>query len=587
MDYRKAISEYLATQVETDPAALRGLLELPPKPELGDYAFPCFSLAKVFRQAPPRIAAELKSKLETAGLPDFLRAIEVQGGYLNFFLRSEHFIRSLLGEVLASDGDFASYCDPRSREEDHTIVIDYSSPNIAKPFHVGHGFTTVIGAALARIYRKAGFEVVRVNHLGDYGTQFGKLIVAYERWGDPAALEKSAIDELLRIYVLFHQEAEKDPSLEEEARLRFRKLEEGAAREKELFEKFREISIREFNRTYRRIGVDFDSWNGESFYSDKIPEIIDLLRARHLLEESEGAQVVRLEEEGLPPCLILKSDGTTIYASRDLAAALFRYRNYHFAKNMYVVGLPQSLHFKQVFAVLKRMGYAFADRCEHVGFGTVKFGQEHFSTRNGNVVTLEDLLDETVSKTRAIMEKNARERGRALSEEKLSELSEKVGVAAVLYQYLKSGRERDILFSWEEMLDFEGDTAPYLQYTGARAHSVLRQAGKDAERSDAAEFAFLEGSAAEADDSWTLDLLKSFVAYRESLPQALKQNEPFLVARALNQMCRSYNRFYTNCKILTAEDPRQRELRLLLTKAFWKVLKEGLAVLGIEAVEQM
>ncbi len=585
MDYRKYLSDFLSDILEMDKENTYGLLEIPPRSEMGDYAFPCFSLAKVLRKSPNLIAEDLKVEMLKKVDSKVIDKIETAGAYLNFYLNKTSVAEDVLTSVMKSNFDYGKY---RASEEDETVIIEYSSPNIAKPFHVGHGFSTVIGAALARIYGFAGYNVVRMNHLGDYGTQFGKLIVAYEKYGNEDELLKSPIDELLRVYVLFHQKLEEEPELETEARERFRKLEAGEKKERELFEKFRDISLAEFKRIYNRLGVDFDNWNGESFYSDKIDEIVDILNEKNLLEESEGALVVRLDELGLPPCLIKKSDGTTIYASRDLASALYRYRTYNFAKNIYVVGLPQSLHFKQVFAVLDKMGFDFAKNCEFVGFGLVKFGDGHFSTRNGNVITLEELLDETLAKTRDIMKKNAEARGSAFAEDELDEISEKIAVAAVLYQYIKNGRERDIMFSWEEMLDFDGDSAPYLQYSGARAHSILRQAGIDSDSSeDISSYFDNEDFVETVSSDFAIDLLKSIIAYKDSIKSALKQNEPFLLARALNNLCRAFNRFYTNCHILNESNVEVRKARLYLTKCFFKILKEGLALLGIEAVERM
>lgn len=585
MEYRAYISDLISKHIDLDKEDIYGLIEIPPQSEMGDYSFPCFSLAKIMRKSPALIASELKEQISSEIDNEIIVKVDVIAAYLNFYLNKENFAQNILTDVIASNFDYAKY---RQSEDKETVLIEYSSPNIAKPFHVGHGFSTVIGAALSRLYSFAGYDVVRMNHLGDYGTQFGKLIVAYEKFGNEEALQKSPIDELLRVYVLFHQECENNPELEKEARERFRKLEAGEEREKNLFEKFREISLQEFKRIYERIGVDFDNWNGESFYSDKIDEIVRLLKDKSLLELSDGAQIVRLDDLKLPPCLIKKSDGTTIYASRDLASALYRYRTYHFAKNIYVVGLPQSLHFKQVFAVLKKMGFDFADKCEYVGFGLVKFGEGNFSTRNGNVITLEDLLDETLSKTREIMINNAKARGDQFTETELDSISEKIAVAAVLYQYLKNGRERDIIFSWEEMLDFDGDTAPYLQYSGARAHSILRQANIDSDTSEHIANKFNDEEFKNSfGDAYSIDVIKAILTYKDSIKQAIKQNEPFIVARALNNLCRSFNRFYTNCRILNEHNQSVKEARLYLTKSFWKVLKEGLSLLGIEAVEKM
>lgn len=573
-DYRIELAEHLARLSALERDEILPLLEVPPQPQLGDFAFPCFKLAKRLRQAPPQIARTLAAGFEPK--PAFLDRVEVVGAYLNFFLDARRCCATLVAEMLAAAGRWMASDEGGGA----VVLVDYSSPNIAKPFHVGHAFTTFLGESIKRIYAHLGYRSLGLNHLGDYGTQFGKLIVAYGLWGDPAALRENAIKELTRIYVKFHAEAEARPELEEEARARFRLLEQGHAEEVALWEEFREVSLKEFMRVYERLDVSFDSFNGESFYMDKIADVVELLSAKGLLEESEGAQVVRLDEEKLPPCIILKSDGSSIYASRDLAAVLYRARTWNFRKNIYVVGIPQSMHFKQVFAVLRKAGLPCAEDCLHVGFGTVKFPSVKMSTRTGDVILLEDLLDEAVGKTRAIVAQNALDRGLALDAGEIDAIAERIGVAAVQFTFLKNGRERDIVFTWEDMLDFEGETAPYLLYAYARSRSILRKA----------EAAGIE--AAEADlgllgEEAEFALVKCLAELPGAVRAAAESCEPSLLSRQLILAARAFNKFYANCKILGLESPPLRAARLKLCEAFGGVLKEGLSLLGIRSVERM
>ncbi len=589
MNYKLLLAKAIKPYAEMDEETILNCLEAPPKMELGDAAFPCFNLAKTWYKAPQMIAADLASKLQ-ANLPEFISEIKVQGPYLNFFFDRKHFLYSNLHTINQEQTKYG--CTDLGK--DKTVLLEYSSPNIAKPFHVGHAFTTILGASLARLYETQSYNVVRLNHLGDYGTQFGKLIVAYEKWGDEAALEQNPINELLRIYVKFHQEAKLDSTLDTEARLRFKNLELGKEYETKLWQRFKDLSLVEFNRIYKRLHVDFDCWNGESFYSDLIPAVVQDLRDKHLLEESEGAQVVRLDEENLPPCLVLKSDGTTIYASRDLAAIMYRYKRWHFAKNIYVVGTPQALHFKQVFAVLKKAGYEFADNCVHVGFGLVKFPDAKFSTREGKVVLLEDLLNEAVNKTKEIIEANNANRADKMSDEEIADTAEKIGVSAIMYIFQKSGRERDIVFDWKEILSFEGESGPYLQYTYARAKSILRKAfdlnltDKVLESDQGSKLLTLtlEDFSNFAVDESAYALVKELSKYKEVLQSAIQQNEPFVLTRSLNNICRAFNRFYTNNHILTAE-AEQKQILLAICQATCQVLENGFKLLGLAKIERM
>lgn len=579
MDYRALTVSYLAEALDLDRAELDSYIEVPPQEDMGDYAVPCFRYAKTMRMAPQKIAESFSEKL--SDLPDFISEVRNSGGYLNLFLERETYCSDMIREALEQGPEFASSESGAGKK----ILVEYSSPNIAKPFHVGHAFSTFLGDVLARMFTHQGYDVERLNHLGDYGTQFGKLIVAYDRWGDEEALEKTPIAELLRIYVKFHKAAELEPSLDDEARARFKALEDGSEHELALWQRFRDLSLEEFGRIYKRLDVSFDSNKGEAFYSDKIPAVVEDLEKKGLLTDSEGAKVVMLEEEEIPPCIVLKSDGSTIYATRDLAAAIYRYNTYHFDRNIYVVGLPQSLHFRQVFAVLKKAGYEWADRCVHVGFGLVKFpadqqGGKTLSTRSGNVIYLEDLLDEAVAKTKAIIEENNKTRRDPMDEAQIEETANAIGLAAIRYTFLRSGRERDIIFDWDEILDFEGDSAPYMQYAYARARSILR-------RSEIADEVLEQASYKGLKSDSEFSLCREMDRIREALVQATENYEPSILARQTMSLCRAFSRFYNQMPILQAEDEAVKLSRLALCKAFASVLKTALGLLGITTVERM
>lgn len=577
MDYKGNIASKISEATGVERAEIITLMEVPPQKELGDYAFPCYYLSKMLRKAPAIIASELSNdkRLEAS----WLFEVKANGPYVNFFIERGHFAQTILSEVLSEGLNYGASDEGNEK----TVIVEFSSPNIAKPFHVGHAFTTVLGHSLSRIYEKLGYHVVRMNHLGDYGTQFGKLITAFRLWGDDSALEQSPIKELLRIYVKFHDQEKIDPELVQDARENFRKLESGSPEEVDLWKKFRDLSLKEFADLYKRMNVSFDNYNGESFYSNRIPSVINMLQDKDILVESQGAQVVMLDEYQLPPCIIVKSDGTTIYASRDIASAMYRYETYHFYKNIYVVGSPQALHFKQVFSVLDKAGESYAKDCLHVGFGLVKFKNMKFSTREGNIVVLEDLLNESISKTYEIIKSNAELRNTQMSEKQISEIAEKVGIGAVIYTYVKSGRERDIIFSWEDMLDFEGDTAPYLIYTYARTRSILRKAE---------EMGFAPLPANDANLSLlTSDeetaVIKLLADIPDSISRAASENEPFMVSRIVSQTARAFNRFYNNSNILSGTDAQLRSARLSLCEANCTAIRLCTYLLGIEVVEQM
>lgn len=578
MLYKQKLSVLLHDLTGIDEKEIYNGIEVPPQPEMGDLAFPCFRLAKKLKKAPQAIAQDLYGKLKDR--PQWLQEVAIKGGYLNFFYNKEVYARTVLD----------SFRNPTFRPgkdklegEGKTVLVEYSSPNIAKPFHVGHAFTTLLGEAIANLYAYRGYDVKRLNHLGDYGTQFGKLIVAWQLWGSEEALKEDAITELQRVYVKFYDELSERPELEDMGREAFRLLEENSPEERALWERFRSESLIVFERLYRRLGIQFDSMNGESFYSDKIPAVVEMLREKDLLVMSEGAQVVNLDAYNLNPCLILKSDGATIYATRDLAAVYYRDKTWNFDKNIYVVGLPQNNHFQQVFAVLREAGFPKVDDCVHVGFGTVKFADRAFSTRKGNVILLEDLLNESVAKTRKIIEQNNPD----MSEQEIAAIAESVGVGAVKYTFLRNGRERDIVFSWDEILDFEGDTAPYLQYSYARCSSILRLAEENykAISEPALLFDGIDYGLLVSDDE--LAILKLIDGFEDQIVEALTAHEPSIMLRRISQLARAFNRFYHNHSILKAESTEHSRARLGLTVAVRKTLASGLGLAGIDVLERM
>jgi len=563
MDYKKVIAERIKEHIDLELEVIEGLIEIPPKPEMGDYAFPCFQLAKSFRKAPNMISEELKTKVNREGF----EKVEALGPYLNFFMDKGSFAKGTIHKIILEGDSYGASEIGKGKN----ITIDFSSPNIAKPFHVGHLFSTAIGNALYKMFNSQGYNSIGINHLGDWGTQFGKLISAYKRWVDEAALENEPIKELLRIYVKFHDEAEKDPSLEDEGRMYFKKLEDGSQKEVALWEKFKNQSLREFESVYKLLGVNFDSYAGESFYNDKMDSVVKELEEKNLLVESNGAKVVMLEEENMPPCIILKGDGATIYATRDLAAAFYRKKTYNFYKSIYVVGSPQALHFKQVFKTIEKMGYDWAKDCEHVGFGLVKFADRKLSTRKGEVIFLEELLNESISKTLEIInEKNP-------DLDNKEEVAEKVGIGAVIFTYLKNKREKDIVFNWEEMLNFDGETGPYVQYTYARGKSILRKADKvDGE----ADYSALNSTE-------EFELVKTLSNFNGAILNGLDKLEPSILTRYIIDVAKAFNKFYNAHNIMATENEKVKIARLKMVLATCQVIKNGLALIGIKVVEKM
>ncbi|MBU5315013.1 arginine--tRNA ligase [Clostridium bornimense] len=562
MDYKVLISEKIAEIVDLDAKTIEDKIEIPPKSDMGDFAFPCFILSKVMKKAPNLIAVDLAEKINK----DNLEKVEALGPYLNFFLDKSAFGKQVLEGVLQAGEEYGN----SNFGKGGNVVIDFSSPNIAKPFHVGHLFSTAIGNALYRMYNSQGYNSIGINHLGDWGTQFGKLISAYKRWVDEEALQKDAIKELLRIYVKFHDEADIDPSLEDEGRAYFKKLEDGDEEAVVLWKKFRESSLKEFQKVYDRLGVKFDSYNGEAFYNDKMDVVVQELKDKNLLTESNGAQVVNLDEYNMPPCIILKSDGATIYATRDLAAALYRKKKYNFVKSLYVVGGPQALHFKQVFKTLELAGHEWAKDCTHVSFGLVKFADRKLSTRKGEVIFLDDLLKESVNKTLEIInEKNPNLKNK-------EEVAEKVGIGAMVFTYLKNSRDKDIVFDWNDMLSFEGETGPYVQYTYARAKSILRK------------FGTVEGEVNYGllTSKEEFELIKTLDGLNDAILNGIERNEPSVVTRYAIDVAKAFNKVYNALPIGTAEED-VKKARLKLVEATAIVIKKALYLIGLETVEEM
>lgn len=563
MDFKKEVANKISQLVEMEQEKIMELIEIPPQSNMGDYAFPCFQFAKTMRKAPNMIAADLAGKFT----PDHIVGkVEAAGGYLNFFVNKGEFIKTVLTEVLAKGKDFGVSEEGKGK----TVLVEFSSPNIAKPFHIGHLVTTLTGSAIEKIYRHLGYETQRLNHIGDYGTNFGKQIAAYKHWGDAEALEKEPINELLRVYIKFHEEVENDPALEDEARQNFKKLEDGDPEMVSLWQKFRDLSIVEFKKLYKEFNIEFDSYNGESFYTDKMGEVVDMLRDKGLLTESNGAQIVDLEKFGMPPCLILKSDGATIYATRDLAAGLYRYRTYNFHKCLYVVGNTQVLHFRQVFTVLKLMGFDWAEDMQFVGTALVKFADRKLATRSGDIIYAKEVLGEAAEKTLEIIEtKNSGLANKA-------EVAKKVGMGAVAYTILKNNKDKNIIFSWDDILSFEGESGPYVQYTCVRGKSVLRKAG---EMPAAADYSQLV-----TDEEFAL--VKLLDGFKAALKEAAERCEPFVITRQVTEIAKAYNKFYNSHPIMNAE-PELRTARLHLTKSVCTVIETGLNMIGIEVPENM
>ena len=560
MDYKKYIAENLNVN-GVSKTELESFIEIPPNRDMGDYALPCFKLSKILRSSPVKIAADLAAAFNTG---EVISEVSAVNGYLNFKVNREGFARAIIEKILSEGENFGSSTEGKGK----TVCIDYSSINIAKPFHIGHLSTTVIGSALYKIYNFLGYKAIGINHLGDYGTQFGKLIVAFKKWSSIERVEKYRLKELTDIYVRFHKEAKIHPEMDDLARHYFKLIEDGDAESVKLFEMFKRITLEEVEKIYKMLNVKFDSYAGESFYNDKMGAIIDELKEKKLLVKSDGADVVELEEYGMPPCLILKSDGSTLYATRDLAAAEYRKKTYDFYKCLYVVAYQQDLHFKQIFKVLELMGKPWAKDMVHVSYGMVSLETGAMSTREGNVVYLKDVIDKTVEKAkRVIEEKNP-------DIEDKEETAKKVGTGAVIFSALSNNKIKDIVFSYDRVLSFEGETCPYLQYTVARSNSVLKKVGEPK--------AF--GNISLTDEEYAV--IFELGRFSESVKAAAEKYEPSIITRYALDLAAAFNKFYIGCKI-AVDDADVRNFRLSLTKSVKTVLSNALTLLGIETVEQM
>ncbi len=561
MDYKGYISEKL--QVEgVSKEEIYESLALPPTTEMGDYALPCFKFAKVLRKSPVMIAQALAENYPT---DDVVKEVSAVNGYLNFKINKASFVSATVEKILAEGEKYGS----SNEGEGKCVCLDYSSINIAKPFHIGHLSTTVLGGALYRILNFLGYKAVGINHLGDYGTQFGKLISAYKRWGDRQTIEEGGIRALNELYVRFHREAEENPALEDEARAYFKKIETGDEECLDLFRWFKDLTLKDVQKIYEMLDIHFDSYAGESFYSDKMQPIVDELKEKGLLIESQGAQVVDLEAYNMPPCIILKKDGTSLYATRDMAAAAYRKATYDFYKCLYVVAYQQNLHFKQVFKTLELMGKDWAQDLVHVAYGMVSLEEGTMSTRKGNVVFLEDVINKCIEKAYAIIdEKNPNLEGK-------EEVAKTVGVGAVIFGALYNNKIKDIVFSYDKVLNFDGETSVYVQYTYARANSVLQKAGERKTYSLPA----LDGT--------EIELVKALAAFPDTVRLAAEKYEPSYIARFAVDVAQKFNKFYFDCKILSAEEEDVKNFRLALTAATKQALKNAFALLGIGMPEKM
>lgn len=568
INFKEKIAKAIAKVTNLDEKELATYIEIPPNSDLGDYAFPCFKLAKALRKALPVIATEIKNNIEVD--EKIVEKIEIVGGYLNIYINKETLAQNVLNEIAEKKEKYGS----SNIGQGKNVVIDYSAPNIAKPFHIGHLRSTVIGGALYKIYNFLGYNSVGINYLGDWGLQFGKVMAGYDMWKDEYDFSKSEIQAILKIYVRFCQEEKEKPELTEKAREYFKRLEDGEEKEVETWKWIRKISLENYQKTYNLLNSKFDSYNGESYYNDKMEPVVEELRNKGLLKESEGAQVVDLSEYDMPPCIIITSAGTTIYATRDLASLKDRINKYNFDKAIYVVGNEQRLHFKQVFKVLELMGYPeYAARCEHVPFGLVvdKTG-EKIGSRKGNSVFLEDILKEAIQKVEKIIdEKNPKL-------ENKEDVARKVGVGAIIFNDLSNSRIKDEIFDWDMLLNFQGETGPYIQYIYVRTRSLLEKAGYVPNLENI--------NCGKLQEKEAIETLKLLYNFNETVQVAAEKNEPSIIARYLINVAQSFSTFYNEHKIIT-EDKAIQDARLALTYAVGTVLETGVKLLGMEMPEKM
>ena len=562
MNNKELIASELAKVIDSlDQDAILNLLEQPKSSDLGDIAFPAFSLAKVERKAPQAIAADIAEKIDQSAF----EKVVATGPYVNFFLDKSKISDQVIKSVIEAGADYGQ------QDEGHgqNITIDLSSPNIAKPFSVGHLRSTVIGDALSNIFRKMGYNTIKINHLGDWGKQFGLLMVAYKKWGSKEAVEANPIDELLKLYVRINAEIENDPELDEEGRKWFKKLEDGDPEATELWQWFRDESLVEFNRIYKLLGVEFDSLNGEAFYNDKMDEGVQILEDKGLLKESKGASIVELDDVNLPPAMIKKSDGATLYITRDIATAIYRARTYNFVKNIYAVGQEQSNHFRQLKAVLKKMGFDWSDDMVHVDFGLVTKNRQKLSTRKGNIILLEPTLQEAISRAKAQIEEKNPEL------ENKEEVAHAVGVGAVKFYDLKTDRSNGYDFDLEAMVSFEGETGPYVQYAYARIQSILRKAN----------FTPSTDATYSLSDPESWEIIKLLQDFARVVKRAAENYDPSLIAKYAINLAQAFNKYYAHTRIL--DESPERESRLALSYSTAVVLKEALRLLGVDAPEKM
>ena len=562
MNHKELIASELAKVIEgLDQETILNLLEQPKSSDLGDIAFPAFSLAKIERKAPQAIAADIAEKIDAS----HFEKVVATGPYVNFFLDKSQISDQVIKAVIQAGADYGQ------QDEGHggNITIDLSSPNIAKPFSVGHLRSTVIGDALSNIFRKMGYNTIKINHLGDWGKQFGLLMVAYKKWGSKEAVEANPIDELLKLYVRINAEIENDPALDEEGRLWFKKLEDGDPEATELWQWFRDESLVEFNRIYKLLGVEFDSLNGEAFYNDKMDEAVQILEEKGLLKESKGASIVELDDVNLPPAMIKKSDGATLYITRDIATAIYRARTYNFVKNIYAVGQEQSNHFRQLKAVLKKMGFDWSDDMVHVDFGLVTKNRQKLSTRKGNIILLEPTLQEAISRAKAQIEEKNPEL------ENKEEVAHAVGVGAVKFYDLKTDRRNGYDFDLEAMVSFEGETGPYVQYAYARIQSILRKAN----------FTPSADATYSLSDPESWEIIKLLQDFSRVVKRAAENYDPSLIAKYAINLAQAFNKYYAHTRIL--DESPERDSRLALSYSTAAVLKEALRLLGVEAPEKM
>ena len=579
LDIKKEISEQIAKTIENVKSKeIYTYIEVPKDTKNGDYAFPCFRLAKTLRKSPPEIANQIKEKLEENGISksEIIKKVEIAGGYLNFYISSKIFTKEVLEQISNNEKFGIEPEDDKNKEKN--IVIDYSAPNIAKPFHIGHLRSTVIGAALYNIYKYLGYNVTGINHLGDYGTQFGKLIEGYKRWGKEYDIDSDPINELTKIYIRINTACKEDEQILQACRDNFKKLEDEDPYCVEIWKKFRELSLKEFQRVYNLLGSTFDSWNGEAFYSDKMQEVIEILEKSGKLKESQGAKIVELEEQGInTPCIIVKSNGSSTYATRDLAAILYRARNYNFDKALYVTSYEQVLHFKQVFATAKYLGLdeKYIKGLEHVSFGMVLLPTGKMSTREGNIVKLEELLNEAIERAKEIIEQKNPEL------ENKEEVAKKVGIGAIIFNDLANSRVKDEVFDWNNILNFQGETGPYIQYTYVRTKSVLEKSGVKIDNIsfDMVNFDSLE-------DTYSQNIIKLLYDFHNILVQVTEKNEPSILSRYLIELAKAYSVFYNENRIMV-EDVNIKNSRIYLNFAVGKVLKIGANLLGMDMPEKM